>query len=92
MPGRIGKHLSDEELVEVRRGYNEGVSPGAMAERLGCSRRTIVEHYGKLRGGRSGYRLGYQKPKPEPQAKVMPDRFYHSNFELGDDNARISQD
>jgi len=78
----IGKRLSDEELVEVRRAYNAGVPAGALAERLGCSRRTIVEHYGQLRG-RGGFRLSYQKPKPEPQAKVMPDRFYHSNFEPG---------
>ena len=79
----IGKHLTDEDLVEVRRGYKDGVPPGALAERLGCARRTIVVHYGRLCGARSGYNIDYQKPQPEPQAKVIPDRFYHSNFEPG---------
>jgi hypothetical protein len=79
-------HFKPHELEYIERSFREGIRAFLVAEHLRCSIRVIHHRYCELRGGA---RLRIVKPiaerrrrcKPKPRAP-LPDRFYHSTFEL----------
>ena len=76
-PRDHGNHFGPEERERVRDGFREGLAAHVLAERLGCSIRTICKHYEHLRDEGERFGVGARAPR----APIGAGRFYRSSFE-----------